>query len=87
MLIESLTGRQRTDAAANRVLKSCVIVEEVPASKARRAAELRARAGRGSAVDALVVATAEGGETVLTGDRGDFFALRDQADDVTVIVA
>jgi hypothetical protein len=51
---------------------------------ARRAAELRRKAGRGSAVDAVVVATAEPGGTVLTTDAGDLLALAQHADNVAV---
>ena len=84
VLAESLSGRPRTDAAVNRVLKSCAVVEEVSEQIARRAGVLRALARRGSAVDALVVATAEPGGTVLTGDIDDLSALADYADNVTV---
>ncbi len=84
VLTESLSGRPRTDAAVNRVLKSCAVVEEVSEPLARRAGVLRALARRGSAVDALVVATAEPGGTVLTGDIDDLSALASYADNVTV---
>lgn len=84
VLTESLSGRPRTDAAVNRVLKSCAVVEEVSEPLARRAGVLRALAGRGSAVDALVVATAEPGGTVLTGDIDDLSALANHADNVTI---
>ena len=84
VLAESLSGRPRTDAAVNRLLKSCTVVEEVPESLARRAGVLRALAGRGSAVDALLVAAAEPGGTVLTGDIDDLGALAGHADHVTV---
>ena len=75
VLVECLHGHAGRDAATNRLLKSCDIVEELPASVARRAAFLRTRARRGSAVDALVVAHAEPGATVLTSDVGDLEAL------------
>ena len=84
VLAESLSGRQRTDAAVNRLLKSCTVVGEVSESLARRAGVLRALALRGSAVDALVVATAEPGGTVLTGDIDDLSALANCAVHVTV---
>ncbi|WP_419856174.1 type II toxin-antitoxin system VapC family toxin [Candidatus Poriferisodalis sp.] len=84
VLAESLSGRPQTDAAVNRLLKSCTVVEEVSEPLARRAGVLRAFARRGSAVDALVVATAEPGGTVLTGDIDDLSALADYADNVTV---
>ena len=84
VLTESLSGRPRTDAAVNRLLKSCIVVEEIPEALARRAGVLRGLAGRGSAVDALVVATAEPGGAVLTGDVGDLGALADHADNVSI---
>ena len=84
VLTESLSGRPHTDAAVNRLLKSCIVIEEVPQSLARRAGVLRSLAGRGSAVDALVVATAEPGGIVLTGDTGDLSALAAYAVDVSI---
>jgi hypothetical protein len=45
---------------------------------------LRRKAHRGSAVDAIVVALAESGGTVLTSDADDLGALARHADDVTV---
>ncbi len=84
VLAESLTGRQREDAAVNRFLKTCDVDEEVPVSLARRAGELRYRARRGSAVDALVVASAEPGGVVLSGDVEDLGALASHADRVRV---
>ncbi|MEX0658750.1 MAG: hypothetical protein WD080_06410 [Egibacteraceae bacterium] len=51
---------------------------------ARRAAQLRREAGQGSAVDALVVAFAEPGGTVLTGDQADVGALAAYADNVGI---
>jgi len=84
VLVESLTGRQRDDAVVNRLLQTCEIVEELPEPLVRRAAALRTLAGRGSAVDALVVAVAEPAGAVLTGDVGDLRALAALADDVTV---
>ncbi len=85
VLVECLSGRQRVDALTNRFLKTCEIVEEVPKPLARRAAALRSWAGRGSAVDALVVAMAEPGGSVLTGDVGDLGALAGHADGVAVL--
>lgn len=49
--------------------------EVVGLDVARRAAELRRRAKRGSAVDALVVVLAEPNGTVLTDDEADITAL------------
>jgi len=84
VLVETLTGRQRADALTKRFLKTCDIVEEVPQHVARRAAALRTSARRGSAVDAVAVAMAEPGGTVLSGDVGDLRALASYADDVEV---
>lgn len=42
VLVESLSGRQRTDANVNRFLKTCVVVENLPERLARRAGTLRA---------------------------------------------
>lgn len=74
VLVESLSGHQRTDANVNRFLKTCVVVENPPERLARRAGTLRAQASRGSAVDAAVVALAEPGGTVLTSDLKDMRA-------------
>lgn len=84
VLVESLTGRPRTDANVNRFLKTCEVVERVPERLARRAASLRAKARQGSAVDALVIALAEPGGNVLGGDLADLRALATYAVDVTV---
>ncbi|MFY9819844.1 MAG: hypothetical protein WAM82_00575 [Thermoanaerobaculia bacterium] len=84
VLVECLQGHPGRDALANRFLKTCDIVEEVTEALARRAAHLRRLARRGSAVDALVVALAEPGGTVLTSDPGDLNALAQYAHDVSV---
>lgn len=85
VLVESLEGGAR-DANTNRFLKSCLIRSDVPMSIARRAAELRHLARAGSAVDALVVAMAEPGGVVLTGDKADIEALSAHAQAVSVEV-
>jgi len=84
VLAESTTGRQHNDAAVNRLLKTCDVREDLPASLARRAGELRHLAERGSAVDAVVVASAEPGGVVLTGDIEDLGALASHADAVRI---
>lgn len=84
VLVESLHGDPARDATANRFLKTCIIQPEVTPAVARRAAELRRRARTGSAVEALVVALAEPGGTVLTGDKADIEALAAHARDVSV---
>lgn len=84
VLVESLQGHPGRDANINRFLKTCIIEPTVTEAVARRAAELRRRARRGSAVDAIVVAMAEPGGTVLTGDEADLGALSAYARQVTV---
>ena len=86
VLVESLPARPGRDANVNRFLKTCIIDEAVPQTLARRAAELRRRAGRGSAVDALVVTLAETGGTILTGDLEDLGALAAHAEHVAVLL-
>jgi len=46
VLVECLTGRQRTDAVVNRFLKRCKVVDAPDEKLARRAGSLRARAVR-----------------------------------------
>jgi len=84
VLVECLRGHAGLDAMANRFLKMCDVVEETPEPLARRAALLRRKARRGSAVDAVVVASAEPGGTILTSDLGDITALATHADGVSV---
>ena len=86
VLVESLQGDPRRDANVHRFLKTCLIDTALSERTARRAAELRRRARAGSAVDAVVVALAEPGGTVLTGDRADIEALTAVADRVAVQV-
>lgn len=74
VLVECLTGSP-VDAKTNRLLKTCQITEELTQPLARRAATLRTQASCGSAIDAIVVATAEPGGTVLTTDLTDIKAL------------
>jgi len=83
VLAESTTG-PRADANINRLLKSCDVEPIVAERTARRAGYLRARARKGSAVDALLVALAEPGGTVLTGDFGDLEALAAHSDGVVI---
>jgi hypothetical protein len=84
VLIEALHGDPGKDAGTNRLLKTCDLVEDIPERMARRAAYLRTRARRGSAVDALVVAAAEPRGSVLTSDPDDLLALADHANDVAI---
>jgi predicted nucleic acid-binding protein len=84
VLVECLQGHAGRDANENRFLKTCDISQAIPESVARRAALLRRLARRGSPVDALVVAMAEPGGTVLTSDPKDLEALAIHAQDVLV---
>jgi hypothetical protein len=86
VLVESLHGDAGRDANTHRLLKTCIIESTVSVGVARRAAELRRLARTGSAVNAPVVAIAEAGGTVLTGDRADIEALAAHADRVSVEV-
>ena len=79
VLVECLQGHAARDAVANRFLKTCDIVAAVPEALARRAAQLRRLARRGSAVDALVIALAEPGGTVVTSDPRDLEAVAEHA--------
>ena len=86
VLVESLHGDAGRDANTNRFLKTCIIEVAVSEATARRAAQLRRLARTGSAVDALVVALAEPGGTVLTGDQADLEALATHAEGVAIEV-
>lgn len=85
VLVECLQGHAGRDALENKLLKICDIASSIPETLARRAALLRRLARRGSAVDALVVASAEPGGTVLTTDSEDLEALASHAQDVDVV--
>lgn len=84
VLVESTTGRQRNDAAVSQLLKTCDVREDLPTALARRAGELRHLARRGSAVDAIVVASAEPGGVVLSGGVEDLRALASHANAVRI---
>ena len=83
-LAECLSGRAHTDVLIDRLVNTCKVVEEVSTSISRRAGELRYRAGRGSAVDAIIVALAEPNGIVLTTDLKDMTALAGGAHGVIV---
>ena len=85
VLVECLEGHGGRDANENRFFMTCDLTEHVSESLARRAALLRRRARRGSAVDALVVAFAEPDGTVLTSDPDDLERLAVYADNVDVV--
>jgi predicted nucleic acid-binding protein len=84
VLVECLEGHAGRDALANRFLKTCDVVEAIPELLARRAALLRSRSRRGSAVDALVAAFAEPDGIALTSDVDDLKALAAHANRVSV---
>lgn len=84
VLAESTAGSARTDTNINRLLKACDVHPIVSEATARRAGQLRALAGRGSPIDALVVAMGEPGSTVLTSDPEDLRALAAHADQVAI---
>jgi hypothetical protein len=85
VLVERLHGHPRKDALTDRFVRSCDVLTGVPEPTARRAALLRRKARRGSAVDELVVAFAEPGGRVLTSDLADLAALAAHADDVRAV--
>lgn len=87
VMVECLRGHSARDALTNRLVNSCDVIAEVSERLARRAAGLRWRAGRGSAIDALVVAFAEPGGSVLTSDPDDLEALAAYAHDVLIMSA
>ncbi len=84
VLVESLQGHAGRNAHANAFLETCDMIEQVPERLARRAAWLRRKAQRGSAVDALVVALAEPDGVVLTSDPNDLSALAEFASRVRI---
>jgi hypothetical protein len=84
VLVECFTGRPDRDAGTSRFLRTCDVDTSLPQRRARRAAHLRTLARRGSAVDAVVVASAEPGGTVYGADVDDLKALAAHADHVAV---
>ena len=84
VLVECLQGHVARDALVNRLLKTCDVLENIPEHLARRAAELRRLARKGSAVDALVVAIAEPHGIAITMDPDDLEAIASHAIDVTI---
>jgi hypothetical protein len=84
VLVECLTGHAGRDANVNRLLRTCNVEECISEVLVRRAAALRFAARRGSAVDAIVVASAEPDGVVLTSDLGDLRALAAHSRGVTV---
>ncbi|MGH3683608.1 MAG: hypothetical protein ACRDQ9_00595 [Pseudonocardiaceae bacterium] len=86
VLVESLTGHPGQDSLVNRLLKGCEINPAPSETLVRRAALLRTAARQGSAVDAVVIATAEPGGTVLTSDPDNLSALAGHARSVRIVV-
>jgi predicted nucleic acid-binding protein len=84
VLVECLYGNSPKDAPTFRFLQKCVLQEVLLLGTVQRAAELRRKSDHGSAVDAIVVALAEPGGTVLTGDQGDIEKLATHANKVYV---
>lgn len=87
VLVESLTGYGPRDALLNRLLRLAT-VHGLDEGLARRAALLRTTVRAGSAVDAVVVATAELLRApALTGDVGDLATLAQATAGVVILPA
>ncbi|MGH3801390.1 MAG: hypothetical protein ACRDTD_14885 [Pseudonocardiaceae bacterium] len=85
VLVDSLTGNRVRDAMANRTV-GLALVHPLDEPRARRAAQLRGRARAVSAVDAIVVATAELFEAlVITGDPDGLARLSQHANGVSLL--
>src|SRR4051794_4593206 len=82
VLVECLSGRPDRDARANQFLKTCDVQIILSERLVRRAAQLRALARCGSAVDAVVVAASEPGGTVYGSDIEDLRGLASYAEGV-----
>jgi predicted nucleic acid-binding protein len=90
-LVEALTGDHRRDFEANRLLRTCLVVD-VDEATCREAARIRTASGRAatiSAVDAIVVVVAESrpDPIVLTSDPDDMSSLIAQSAGAIVVVA
>lgn len=87
VLVDSLTGNRVRDVLANRTAR-LFLVHPLDEPLARHAAALRGRARAGSAVDAVVVATAELFEAlVVTGNPADVARLSHYATGVSLLPA
>jgi predicted nucleic acid-binding protein len=87
VLVDSLTGNRVRDALAHRTV-GLSLVHPLDEPMARRAAQLRRRARAGSAVDAIVVATAELFEAlVITGNLDDLARLSPPANGIALLPA
>ncbi|MGH3913850.1 MAG: hypothetical protein ACRDTC_10640 [Pseudonocardiaceae bacterium] len=84
VLVECLTGQVGRDAQANRLLKACDVLTEIPQALARRCARLRCAAQRDSAVEAIVIGVAEPAGVVFTSNLDDLATLAHTATAVTI---
>ena len=84
VLVECRTGDVRRDTAVDRLIKRLSIDERLPKGLTRKASALRTAARRGSVVDALVIAYADPGGRVITGDLKDLKALAQYAENVVI---
>ncbi|WP_428119645.1 hypothetical protein [Candidatus Poriferisodalis sp.] len=84
VLAECISGRQGTDALVYKLLKMCETQDALQREIAQRAGDLRTRAKAGSVVDAVLVAMAEPGTTILTADLKDLDLLAIHAQQVTI---
>lgn len=86
VVVAECTTGQAQDANTNALLKRCVVVEDLPLVLAHRAGIIRFRAGRGSAVDAVVVAVASTypDSVVVTSDPADLTALSQETPTVSI---
>ncbi|MGH3936902.1 MAG: PIN domain-containing protein, partial [Pseudonocardiaceae bacterium] len=87
VLVDSLTGNRVRDALVNHTV-GLSLIHPLDEPLARRAAQLRGRARVVSAVDAIVVATAELFEAlVVTGDHDGLARLSQHANGVALLRA
>jgi hypothetical protein len=87
VLVDSLTGNRVRDALGNRTV-GLSLIHSLDEPLACRAAQLRVRARAGSAVDAVVVATAELlGALVITVNPDDLARLSQHATGVSLLPA
>ncbi|MEZ5232161.1 MAG: hypothetical protein R2755_14805 [Acidimicrobiales bacterium] len=84
VVVEAVTGDRDADRHVEALLACCDVVTELDGTTARRAAWLRTAANRGTATDAVAVAMAEGGGTVLVHHRPTIEAMALFADGVFV---
>lgn len=83
-VVEALTGDADADRQLDAFLACCDVIEHLDTATARRAVWLRTAANRGTVVDAIVVALAEPGGSVLVAHRPTVEAMALFADGVFV---